>query len=142
MGGIRIAAIILGWAAAAAGAGTAFAHAPTGAAPQQYVEVLPGAGGATTAPAPSGASSAAQQYVEVVPSAAGGSGSGSLTAPAQATPASPGGAAVSAVASGDEGELIGLAVAMIVVTLWLLGAAAARYRRREAAARAFAGRRG
>jgi hypothetical protein len=130
----RIGAIIL--LCAAAGAAPTVASAdPSGAALQQYVEVVPGAAGATTPPGSSSTESAAHQYVEVVPSATGGRGAGSLAAPTQASPASPVGAAVNAVATGDERDLIGLAVAMIVVTVCLLGAAAARYRRRAWGAR-------
>jgi hypothetical protein len=108
---------------------------PQSSAPQQYVEVLPGAGGAV-APLAGGAASAAQQYVEQIPSANGGVGAVPLRVPAGAAGSGSAlGVAVSAVASGDEWHVVGLVAAMVVATLWLVLATASRLRRRAAAER-------
>jgi hypothetical protein len=111
------------------------APTPQSSAPQQYVEVLPGAGGGI-APFAGGASSAAQQYVEQIPSANGGVGVVPLRVPAGPTKSGSAlGVAVSAIASGDERHVLGLVAALVVATVWLVLASAARLRRRAAAER-------
>src|SRR3954453_15213442 len=107
---IRVGAVAFCCAALAAGAASA-ASPSAGSAPRQYLEVVPGASGPTSAPPPSATSPGAHQYVEVVPSAGGGSGSNRVGPNAAATPASsPFDAAISAVASGDKGHVLGLVI--------------------------------
>jgi hypothetical protein len=72
--------------------------------------------------------SAPSQYVEVVPTASSSQRSTPAAGAANASsgPSSALGAAADAIASGDDRYVLGLGAAMLMVTLWLVGAAAIR----------------